>query len=152
MTGLSIVPDGSASCLFFGDHGATTKFSAPLIPEETYTLACKSNHNASVDVVTVAVSTTQGTYMTYLYNQPPAPLLSQLQSQVTLQQGQLSNLQTASQSQVAQIQQQLTVMKAQSIPMKRTVLSTVESGTFVTTLTPSVLYLKVPTSQLIYNA
>jgi hypothetical protein len=94
INGIVIVPQGSASCIFFGDKGPTDRFSASLFPDKTYTVACKSNHNATVDVMTIAISTTQGIYMTYLYNQPPATLLSQLQAQVTQLQARIESLET----------------------------------------------------------
>jgi hypothetical protein len=121
INGIVIVPDNSASCIFFGDKGPTNKFSASLVTDKTYTVACKSHHNATVDVMTIAISTTQGIYMTYLYNQPPAPLLSQLQAQVTQLQSKVTLLQT---------------------PMKQTIFSS-GSGVFAISANPSPVYLKV---------
>jgi hypothetical protein len=94
ITGATIHPEGAATCQLFGDKGLSSKFYVAMVPDETYSIVCKSYNNASVDVVDIAISTTQGIYMTYLYNRPPTPFLSQLQAQVTQLQTKMNQLES----------------------------------------------------------
>jgi hypothetical protein len=118
ITGYSVFPDHTATCQLFGEAGRSKKFYVSMIPEETYSVICKSFNNVTVDVVTVGISTTQGVFLTYLYNRQPATLLSQLQAQVTQLQAQMN------------------------APMKQTVYSS-GLGTFVPSSNPAPVYLKV---------
>jgi hypothetical protein len=144
LSGIEIVPEGAATCKLYGDKGPTQKFYASLIPDETYSVACKSNNNATVDVVTVAVTTSHGTYITYLYNKPPNPLLEQLQSQVTQLQAELQFYATQLQNQITRVN--ATAEKAANgpagHPMKQTVYQS-GSGVFTVSTNPSPLYFRV---------
>lgn len=92
LTGLSVFPENGATCTLYGDTGATDKFYINLIPDQTYAIACKVNTECPTDVVTLGISTTQGTYLTYVYKAEPPTLLEQLQNQVNDLQSQINEL------------------------------------------------------------
>jgi hypothetical protein len=71
ITGLTIVPAHTAGCFIHSDSGPShsSDFFLSLKPQETYSIACHSfGNDSATEVITVGISTTQGTYLTYLYN------------------------------------------------------------------------------------
>jgi hypothetical protein len=71
ITGVTIVPAHTAACFIHSDSGPShsTDFFLSLKPQETYSIACHSfGNDTATEVITVGISTTQGTYLTYLYN------------------------------------------------------------------------------------
>jgi len=86
ITGLTIVPQNTAGCVIHSDSGNSTNFHLELTPDETYSVACHSfGNDTTTDVITVGISTTQGTYVSYLYNSPQVEAsisIAQLQAQV----------------------------------------------------------------------
>lgn len=132
LTGISIVPEHGAGCTLFGDTGATQKFFLNLVPDETYSIACRANTSSRADVITVGISTTQGTYLTYLYNREPPLLVKQVQDQVTTQQSQITRL----------TNDLATVQAILKLPVNITVLRT-GTGIYNTPKHPSPSYLKV---------
>jgi hypothetical protein len=125
ITGFTVFPENTAACQLFGDLGLSAKFYMNMIPDETYSIICKSYNNASVDVVSIGISTTQGIYMTYLYNRQPAALLSQLQAQVN------------------QLQTEQAILKSKIRPVKITAFGTAGSYVFTSATNPAPLYIKV---------